>query len=143
MVDPGRQPDSLFRTVCATLRQGTYTFRLATREQRPKLSDSLVNSPPVVNRPVRTGTYYDFELPPSWGGVTERSGCPRVQVTCQPSNHDLARLFVEEEVDTEAVTVVLGRALPQMKLDELPLIRARRVANEVGFAMLSGTLSRN
>jgi hypothetical protein len=57
-----RQPDSLFRTVAQTLRQGTYTFCPGTQEQRPELSDSLVNSGRPVNRPVRTGTYNDFEL---------------------------------------------------------------------------------
>ena len=62
MAEHERQPDSLIRTVCATLRQGRYTFRLATQEQRPKLSDSLVNSGRPVNRPVRLGAYRDFEL---------------------------------------------------------------------------------
>lgn len=57
-----RQPDSLFRTVCATLRQGWYTFRPAARKQRPELSDSLVNSGRPVNSPVRLGPHRDFEL---------------------------------------------------------------------------------
>jgi len=62
MADRERQPDSLFRTVYVTLRRVTYTFRPGTREQRPELSDSLVNSGRPVNRPVRTGTMSDFEL---------------------------------------------------------------------------------
>jgi hypothetical protein len=37
-------------------------FSPAPQEQRPKLSDSLLNSPPVVNRPVRTAPYRHFEL---------------------------------------------------------------------------------
>lgn len=62
MVKRPGQPDSLFRTVCATWRQETYTFRLGTQEQHAELSDSLVNSGRPVNRPVRTGPYRDFEL---------------------------------------------------------------------------------
>lgn len=58
---PG-QPDSLFRPVCATWRRETYTFRPGTQEQRPELSDSLVNSGRPVNSPVRLGAYRDFEL---------------------------------------------------------------------------------
>jgi len=62
MAERERQPDSLFRTVRATLRQGRYTFHPGTQEQRPELSDSLVNSGRPVNRPVRLGPYRDFEL---------------------------------------------------------------------------------
>jgi len=62
MANRERQPDSLFRTVAETLRQGTYTFRPGTQEQRPELSDSLVNSGCPVNRPVRLGPLSDFEL---------------------------------------------------------------------------------
>jgi hypothetical protein len=62
MAERERQPDSLVRTVAETLRQGTYTFRPGTQEQRPELSDSLVNSGREFNRPVRTGPYRDFEL---------------------------------------------------------------------------------
>jgi hypothetical protein len=62
MAERKRQADSLFRTVCATWRQGRYTFRPGTQEQRPELSASLVNSPRPVNRPVRIGPYRDFEL---------------------------------------------------------------------------------
>lgn len=53
MVKHPGQPDSLFRPDSATWRRETYTFRFATQEQRPELSDSLVNSPRPVNRPVR------------------------------------------------------------------------------------------
>jgi hypothetical protein len=62
MVKHPGQPDSLFRPDSATWRRETYTFRFATQEQRPELSDSLVNSPRPVNRLVRTGPYRDFEL---------------------------------------------------------------------------------
>jgi len=61
MAERKRQPNSLFRTVAATLRQGRYTFHPGTQEQPSELSHSLVNSPRPVNRPVRTGTMSDFE----------------------------------------------------------------------------------
>jgi len=62
MAERGRQPDSLFRAVPETLRLRTYTFRFATREQRPKLADSVVNSGRPVNRPVGLGAYRNLEL---------------------------------------------------------------------------------
>jgi len=62
MAEHERQSDSLFRTVPETLRLRTYTFRFATQEQRPELSDSLVNSPRPVNSPVRSRLISDFEL---------------------------------------------------------------------------------
>jgi hypothetical protein len=37
-------------------------FSTGTREQPPKLSDSLLNSPDLVNRLVATGTQHHFEL---------------------------------------------------------------------------------
>lgn len=69
MTDRKRQPDSLFRTVHKTLRQGSYTFRPAPREQHAELSDSLVNSGRTVNRLVRLGPQNDFELVGQGGAV--------------------------------------------------------------------------
>jgi len=69
MAEHARQPDSLFCPVSETLRQGTYTFRPAAQEQHPELSNSLVNSPRPVNRPVRLGPYRDFELVGHGGAI--------------------------------------------------------------------------
>ena len=60
---PPRRSDSLFRNGENGVRAITYTFRLGSREQPQKLSRSLVNSSPVVNRFVRLGPQRHFELP--------------------------------------------------------------------------------
>lgn len=66
----GDGPRSLVRAGPAGPRQGTYTFRPAGQEQRVELSDSLVNSPRPVNRPVCFGPMSGYEPSPQ----PERSG---------------------------------------------------------------------